>query len=81
MMWDTGDGWGWWMLFGWVWMVFFWGLIIWAVVTIANRLGGDRDGVKTGRSALDILEERYARGEINDTQFDEMRRRINANRG
>ncbi len=74
-MWDMHDGWGWWMLFGWIWMVAFWGLIVWAVVTVINRLGGR--GRERGQSnANTILEERFARGEINREQFEEMRRTL-----
>lgn len=74
-MWDMHDGWGWWMLVGWVWMVVFWGLIIWAVVTLINRLasGGSNN---PSSSALTILEERFARGEIDREQYEEMRRTI-----
>lgn len=75
-MWDMHDGWGWWMLFGWVWMVVFWGLIIWAVFAIVGRLGG-ANGPETNRSsAMAILEERFARGEINREQFEEMKRTL-----
>ncbi len=38
MTWHMGDGWGWWMVLGWVWMVVFWGLIIWAVYAVVRRL-------------------------------------------
>lgn len=71
-MWDMHDGWGWWMLFGWVWMVVLWGVIIWAVVTLINRIGG-RDDRRGRSSAMDILEERFARGEIDRQQFEAMR--------
>ena len=33
-MWHMGDGWGWWMGFGSIWMVGFWAVIIWAVFTM-----------------------------------------------
>jgi putative membrane protein len=35
---------------------------------------GEKDAVQRGSRALDILKERYARGEINKEQFEEMRR-------
>lgn len=38
------DSWGWWMLVGWIWMLVFWGLIIWAVYAIVSRIGGERHG-------------------------------------
>ena len=74
-MWDMHDGWGWWMVFGWIWMAVFWGLIIWAVATVIRHLSG-RDSSQPPSSAAAILEERFARGEINSEQFDEMRRTL-----
>lgn len=76
-MWHMGDGWGWWMIFGWVWMVAFWGLIIWAVVTVVSRFSGGAPRQRTESStALEILEERYARGEISYEEFEERRRNL-----
>ncbi|HUF52756.1 MAG TPA: SHOCT domain-containing protein [Dehalococcoidia bacterium] len=72
-MWDMHDGWGWWMVIGWIWMVVFWGLIIWAVYAIVSRLGGSGDRSSGGSNAIAILEERFARGEITREEFDEMR--------
>lgn len=71
-----GDGWGWWMVFGWLWMAIFWGLIIWAVYTVISRLGEGRTTRASEPTALQILEGRYARGEINHEEFEEMRRRL-----
>ncbi len=77
MMWGTGEGWGWWMLFGWVWMVAFWGLVIWGIVTLVNRTGdGGGSSDERAPSALEILERRYARGEIGHDEFEEMRQRL-----
>lgn len=75
-MWHMGDGWGWWMVFGWLWMVAFWGLIIWAVYAITRpREPGTGAGAR-GATAMEILERRYASGEINDQEFEERRRLI-----
>jgi putative membrane protein len=77
-MWQMHDGWGWWMVFGWVWMVIFWGLIIWAVFAVVTRLSHgptDRTPHDEG-TALEILERRYARGELTAEEFEEMRRRL-----
>ncbi len=78
MMWHTGAGWGWWMLFGWLWMVVFWGLIVWAVYAVITRFErrpADRPP-RDEETALDILERRYARGELTSDQFEEMRQRL-----
>lgn len=75
-MWDMHDGWGWWMLIGWIWMVVFWGLIIWAVFAIIGRLGGGKGSETNRSSAMSILEERFARGEIDREQFEEMKKTL-----
>ena len=79
-MWNSGWGWGGWILMTLV-MVAFWGLVITAVVLAIrylagggghhNRVGGGSAPV--GSRAEDVLAERYARGEIDD---DEYRRRL-----
>ncbi len=74
-MFEMHDGWGWWMVFGWIWMVVFWGLIIWAVVTLFRYLGIRGSGQRPS-TATTILEERFARGEITRDQFEEMRKTL-----
>lgn len=81
-MWEMHDGWGWWMMFGWIWMVAFWGLIIWAVYALVTRLSGPNDGSRrSARNALAILEERFARGEINREEFEEKRQVLSRGAG
>jgi putative membrane protein len=76
-MWHMGDGWGWWMGFGSIWMVGFWAVIIWAVLTLRARWTGEQERVITdGNTALEILERRYARGELSDEQYEAMRARL-----
>lgn len=84
-MWHMGNdnGWGWWMTMGWLWMVVFWGLIIWAVYAVISRLERkptDQEP-REEATALDILERRYARGELTTEQFEEMRTRLTSGRG
>jgi putative membrane protein len=66
-MWEWHSGCAlWWMGVA---MLVFWGLVAWVIVTLvrqADRGGGGK------RGAREILDERYARGEIDD---DEYRRR------
>lgn len=62
-----GIGWGGWlvMLLG---MVAFWGLVVWAVVVLfRDARSGDVRPVH--RDPLDILDERFARGEIDETEY------------
>lgn len=70
------DGWGWGhMFFGFFMMLLFWGgliiLIILAVRWMGSGPARGGDGLAQGNRALDILEERYARGEIDKEEFQE----------
>ena len=77
MMWHMGDGWGWWMAFGTVFMIAFWLIVIWAIGNFAQRPPREaptpRDVEPT---ALEILERRYANDELTDEEFEEKRRRL-----
>jgi putative membrane protein len=71
------------MAFGGVMMVVFWGAVSLLVVFLVRGLGwfGQRGGASAGRqSPLEILQERFARGEIDQEEYDE-RRRILSNNG
>jgi len=66
-----GDGWGWGM--GGLTMLLFWGVIVVALVILVKWLAGSMSS-STHRTALDILKERYARGEIGKEEFEQKRR-------
>ena len=58
-------------------MLLFWGLILVVIVLLARGLGtrsGGNEPRPSDKTALDILGERYARGEIDKTEFEEKRR-------
>ena len=72
-----GDWGGWGMGFGWIFMILFWALVILGILALARWLfspGGSGGSGGSGRAPLDILKERYARGEINREQYEQMRR-------
>jgi putative membrane protein len=69
------DGWGGW---DWVWMtlmmVAFWGGLA-AAVVFAIRASGSRRGSETrGPDARATLEDRFAKGEISEEEFEQRRR-------
>jgi putative membrane protein len=73
MMGDMGGWWG--MGFGWISMILFWGLVVLAIVALAKWLtqqppSGRRPRDKT---PLEILQERYARGEIDREEYEQKR--------
>ncbi len=78
MMWGWGNwsgmGWGW-MLIGGLLTVLFWVAVIWLIVWGIRRFsgGGPMSG-PSGKSALDIAKERYARGEITKEQFEQIKK-------
>lgn len=65
------------MIFGSLMMILFWGGMILAVVFVIRSIqGGGRDRQPTEKSPLDILNERFARGEIDKEEFQEKKRLI-----
>ena len=80
MWWTDGFSWGWMMIFGSLMMILFWGGLI-ALVVVAVRAfsgagqstGSADSPTSTDNTALNILKERYARGEISKAEFEEMR--------
>ena len=68
--------------FGWIFMIVFWGFIIWVIVALVR--GGLRNGHSCGhdhddmrgkdKSPLEILKERYAKGEMDKKEFEEKKK-------
>ncbi|HID51826.1 MAG TPA: SHOCT domain-containing protein [Anaerolineae bacterium] len=79
MWWGQGFSWGW-MLFGGLMMILFWGGLIALIVLAVRGLTGVGSSTVTpapasaSNSALRILQERYARGEITKEEYEDMRR-------
>ena len=60
------------MGFGFIFMLLFWGLIIWLIVTLVNPHQSNKDG----QDSLSILKRRYASGEITKKEFESMKKEI-----
>ena len=73
-MWDSA-GFGTW---GWggmgVGMVLFWGVIIALIVFVVRYLGNDAAARGGDKTPLQILKDRYARGEIGKDEFEQKKR-------
>ena len=71
---------GWHFMFGPLMMILFVAVIAVVAVVVVRRLGGGSGPAASapGNSALDILRERFARGEIDAEEFAERRRHLEA---
>ena len=71
---------GWWMFFGPLWMIVFVGAIVVGIVLLVRWVGEHSQvaGPKhtATKTPMDILKERFARGEIDKEEFEERRRRL-----
>jgi putative membrane protein len=70
---------GWWMFLGPLWIIVSLGVIIVAIVLLirwlgAGGLGRPEHAKPTGKEPIDILKERFARGEIDKEDFEERRK-------
>ncbi len=85
---DPGDQyhmghWGWGgMIYGPIMMIVFFAAAVAVVVLLVRWLGGPGQGVAhhspAGKPALDILKERFAKGEVDKQEFEERRRVLEA---
>ena len=60
------------MGFGFIFMLLFWGLIIWLIATLINASQSN----KNEPDSLTILNRRYASGEITKKQYEEMKKEL-----
>jgi putative membrane protein len=78
-MWYMHDGMGLWMVFGGIFMLFFWGAVVALVVWGMNQLRGNRSSstdVSLRHTPLDIAKERYAKGEISQEEFEQIKKNL-----
>jgi putative membrane protein len=79
MMWGypwSGSMMAWMAIWGIIWLVLV-GLVIWALVRWVDRRTTTQ-APTSGPSAMEMLRQRYARGEIDAATFDQMRERLEA---
>lgn len=79
-----GYGYGWPGMLAMSLSILFWFALLAVVVWAVYRWVGNRTlagGPSAGPSALDILRQRYARGEIDTATYEEMRQRLTADHG
>jgi putative membrane protein len=66
----NGGGWGLgdWALMGFM-MLVFWGLVIGAIIAVVRSRAGTNPAAPSSSQAMHLLEERFARGEIDADEF------------
>ncbi len=79
-MWNVGDGMGWWKIWGGLMTILFWGaiigLVVWEIQALTKRESSQTQPSRPGApqsAALDIAEERYARGDVTRTEFEQIK--------
>jgi len=78
MGWDTYGGYGFaGGFFGMFFMILFWGLIFWGLVILVQWLTKQGAGEKKN-AGMDILSERYAKGEITEEEYEEKKKHLQA---
>ena len=61
------------MGFGFIFMLLFWGLIIWLIISLINASQSNKND---GSDSLTILKKRYAQGKITKKEFESMKKEL-----
>lgn len=54
----------------------FWGVVIWAIIYLVKNLSAENSVNFKNKKALNILEERYAKGELSKEDFQRMKKEL-----
>jgi len=76
----NGMGWGG-MWFGWFFGIVILAVVIWAIISLirnTNNSTNSQNYLSREENALEILKNRYARGEISKEQFEQMKKDMNS---
>jgi putative membrane protein len=73
-------GYGYMSMWGWLWMLLFWGglivLVIWLISRLFPTTKQQDSHPDTSPSAREVLDMRYARGELTQEQYQQMRQTL-----
>lgn len=61
-------------IFGFLFMVAFWAIVIYGLVLLVKKTSSSDDKGKPGDRSIEILKERYAKGEITKHEFETIKK-------
>lgn len=76
MNWICRAGWGNWSGFGGMTMILFWTVLIIGTIYLIRTLIGNNNQINHSKAPLDLVKERYAKGEITDEEFERIKNKL-----